>query len=92
MTKMTGSEDLTARASTILGGFGFRKADYWEGPIEVTAPISGQIIGRVRPASPSEVSGAVEAAHAAFLEWREIPAPKRGELIGGDRLSRAAAR
>jgi aldehyde dehydrogenase (NAD+) len=27
------------------------------------------------------VSGAVKAAHAAFIEWRGVPAPKRGELI-----------
>jgi aldehyde dehydrogenase (NAD+) len=44
-------------------------------------PISGQIVGHVYHAGPSEVSAAVEAAHAAFLEWREVPAPKRGELI-----------
>jgi aldehyde dehydrogenase (NAD+) len=81
MTKMTGSEGLAARTETILRGFGVRRADYWEGPLQVTAPISGQVIGRVQPASPGKVSGIVEVAHAAFLEWREVPAPKRGELI-----------
>jgi aldehyde dehydrogenase (NAD+) len=81
MTKMTGSEDLAARAGTILGGFGLRRQEYWDGPLEVTTPISGQVIGRVRPASPGEAGSAVKAAHAAFLEWREVPAPKRGELI-----------
>jgi aldehyde dehydrogenase (NAD+) len=81
MTKMTGSDDLAARAGTILGGFGLRRADYWDGPLEVTTPISGQVIGRIRHSSPGDARGAAEAAHAAFLEWREVPAPKRGELV-----------
>jgi aldehyde dehydrogenase (NAD+) len=81
MTKMTGSEDLAARAGTILGGFGLRRPEVWDGPLEVTTPISGQVIGRVKLVSPGEAGRAVQAAHAAFLQWREVPAPKRGELI-----------
>jgi aldehyde dehydrogenase (NAD+) len=81
MAKKTGSDDLAARAGTILAGFGVRSAHYSEGPLQVTTPISGQVIGRIRPASASAAAGAIEAAHEAFLEWRDVPAPKRGELI-----------
>jgi aldehyde dehydrogenase (NAD+) len=81
MTGMMGFDDLAARARTILAAFGVRKADYSDGPLEVATPISGQIIGRVHSAAPSEADAVVQAAHAAFLQWREVPPPKRGELI-----------
>jgi aldehyde dehydrogenase (NAD+) len=47
----------------------------------VRSPISGEVIGQVRDASPEDVSQAIEAAHAAFLTWRDVPAPRRGELV-----------
>ncbi|MET1110089.1 MAG: aldehyde dehydrogenase family protein, partial [Allosphingosinicella sp.] len=30
---------------------------------------------------PAEVASAVGRAHAAFLAWRQVPAPRRGELV-----------
>ncbi|MBI4724313.1 MAG: aldehyde dehydrogenase family protein, partial [Rhodomicrobium sp.] len=75
------SEDLAGGVEAILASFGVPAALYRDGSLEVTTPVSGQVIGRVHPASPSDVNGTVEAAHAAFLEWRNVPAPKRGELV-----------
>src|SRR6185436_16234700 len=34
-----------------------------------------------RESSPDEVRASVKKAHEAFLEWRNVPAPKRGELV-----------
>ena len=45
------------------------------------SPIDGQVIGGVPTASPTDVAGAVERAHAAFLAWRLVPPPRRGELV-----------
>jgi aldehyde dehydrogenase (NAD+) len=81
MTEMTGSEELAAKAGKVLGGLGVPRAAWRDGSHEVRTPISGQIIAHVHYAGPGAVSSAVEAAQAAFLEWREVPAPKRGELI-----------
>ena len=33
------------------------------------------------PASGHEIDAAIRAAHAAFLVWRDMPPPKRGELV-----------
>ncbi len=52
-----------------------------EGTLEVRSPISGEVIGCVHPSSGADVARAVEAAHAAFLQWRDTPPPKRGELV-----------
>jgi aldehyde dehydrogenase (NAD+) len=31
--------------------------------------------------SAAEVAGAIDRAHSAFLTWRTVPAPRRGELV-----------
>ena len=42
------------------------------------SPIDGQPIGRVAIGNPAAAS---ERAARAFLEWRNVPAPRRGELV-----------
>jgi aldehyde dehydrogenase (NAD+) len=49
--------------------------------IEKHSPIDGSALGRVTTATPAEVERAVGAAQRAFLAWREVPAPRRGELV-----------
>ena len=51
------------------------------GALQSRSPIDGQLIGAVAPASSADVSAACERAHQAFLAWRTVPAPRRGELV-----------
>jgi aldehyde dehydrogenase (NAD+) len=39
------------------------------------------VVATVREASPDDVEAAVARAHVAFLAWRSVPAPRRGELV-----------
>lgn len=48
--------------------------------IDVNNPATGEIIGSVPNLGRSETAAAIDAAHAAFLLWREKPAIERGEL------------
>jgi aldehyde dehydrogenase (NAD+) len=69
------------------GGF----AGEWigSGPeLEVITPIDGSRIAVVRQVTEQEYDRIVERAHAAFLAWRTVPAPKRGEIVRqlGNRL------
>ena len=48
---------------------------------EVFTPIDGSVLATVIEASPADYERAVVAAHAAFLHWRTVPAPKRGEVV-----------
>ncbi len=75
------SEDLAARAASILDSFGVPRARYSGGSLEAASPISGEVLGRVHAAGRNETAAAADAAHSAFLEWRTVPAPKRGELV-----------
>jgi len=49
--------------------------------LEARSPIDGSVLARLRAATPAEVDAAVERAHTAFLDWRKVPAPRRGELV-----------
>jgi aldehyde dehydrogenase (NAD+) len=44
-------------------------------------PATGQPLGSVPATSAAEYAAAVTAAGAAFLRWRELPAPRRGEIV-----------
>lgn len=47
----------------------------------VHSPIDGELIADFPMASAGQVDVAVSAADKAFISWRTVPAPKRGELI-----------
>jgi aldehyde dehydrogenase (NAD+) len=62
------------------GGF----AGEWigSGPdLEVITPIDGSRIATVKQVTEEEYDGIVARAHEAFLRWRTVPAPRRGELV-----------
>jgi aldehyde dehydrogenase (NAD+) len=68
-------------AAQILGELGVPRERFTGGARKVRSAITGEVIGRVRDATPAAVAQTVERAHRAFLAWRKLPAPKRGELV-----------
>src|SRR5271154_1167819 len=51
------------------------------GDLTVRTPITGEVIAHVPTITPEAANKAIAQAHTAFLEWRTVPAPKRGELV-----------
>ena len=51
------------------------------GDIAVRSPIDGAIIGQVAYDAPASIEAKIAAAETAFLSWRDVPAPRRGELV-----------
>jgi len=49
--------------------------------VQVHTPIDGSRIGEVKLASRADYEQVIAAAQEAFVSWRTVPAPKRGELI-----------
>ena len=45
------------------------------------SPIDGAVLGSVEVADAAGVAAAVGRAHNAFLAWRQVPPPRRGELV-----------
>jgi aldehyde dehydrogenase (NAD+) len=56
-------------------------ADPSGGDLSSTSPATGDRLARVRLAGLDEYEKVMERAAAAFLEWRMIPAPKRGDIV-----------
>src|SRR5687767_8962426 len=52
-----------------------------QGDLVSHSPIDGGVIGSVPSASTAEVAAATARAHDAFLAWRNVPPPRRGELV-----------
>jgi aldehyde dehydrogenase (NAD+) len=69
------------QVQSLLSELGAPRSAAAEGTLNVRSPISGEVIGRVQPSSGVDVARVVESAHAAFLQWRDTPPPKRGELV-----------
>jgi aldehyde dehydrogenase (NAD+) len=51
------------------------------GELAVKSPIDGSVIATVQLATAADYARCSKAAHEAFLRWRELPAPKRGEYV-----------
>ncbi len=67
--------------SATLKALGISAEDVSRGDIVVKSPIDGAEIGRVRSDSAAEVDAKIAASVVAFEAWRNVPAPRRGELI-----------
>jgi aldehyde dehydrogenase (NAD+) len=48
---------------------------------ETSVPATGETLGTFPKSGPEDVDRAVEAAKAAFEDWRLVPAPRRGEIL-----------
>lgn len=48
---------------------------------EIHSPIDGSVIAKLNFIGEKETNEIVDKAHKAFLEWRTVPAPIRGELV-----------
>ena len=49
--------------------------------IESLSPVDGKLIGTVKSGSKSDFDQIIKHSKKAFKEFRQIPAPKRGELV-----------
>jgi aldehyde dehydrogenase (NAD+) len=52
-----------------------------DGGLPASSPITGEITTRVALANVTDTRAAIASAHQAFYAWRQVPAPRRGELV-----------
>ena len=63
---------------------GVSDGESWFGngnPVDSISPINGQVIARVIQGSPEDYDRLIPKMEEAFCIWREVPAPKRGEIV-----------
>ena len=49
--------------------------------LTVRSPVDGETLATIPSATVDDAAGVVDAAHEAYLSWRLVPAPKRGEFV-----------
>jgi aldehyde dehydrogenase (NAD+) len=52
-----------------------------ETSIESYSPVDGQLIATVAAATKDDYDSVITTAQEAFLTWKTVPAPKRGEMV-----------
>ncbi|MDP3522773.1 MAG: aldehyde dehydrogenase family protein, partial [Hydrogenophaga sp.] len=84
---------LISEVDALLQRLGVSRTAYTGGSLPVRSPITGESIGAVPQATPAAATAAIAQAHAAFEMWRNVPAPRRGELVRllGEELRAAKA-
>ena len=65
----------------IMQRLGVAPEHYQQGEFAITTPIDGSVIGRVTLASAETVDDCIAKAQQAFEQWRQVTAPRRGELV-----------
>jgi len=81
MTIQTPIASAAAEAAAVLDRLGVAPALRAGGARPVRSPITGETMAAVQDATPEAARAAIDAAHQAFLAWRKVPAPRRGELV-----------
>ena len=79
-TQFPTTSDITADVTRSLKAIGV-DADAIAGDTEVRTPITGEVIFKVRTHNNDDIDAAVAKAAEAFVTWREVPAPVRGQLV-----------
>ncbi|MFS8038826.1 aldehyde dehydrogenase family protein [Xanthobacter sp. AM11] len=92
MASFPGTGVLPGAAQDILARLGV-PAQRLRGPRAARTPLTGEILAQVPELDAAQVEAAIGRAHAAFLAWRTVPAPRRGELVRllGEELRAAKA-
>jgi aldehyde dehydrogenase (NAD+) len=67
-------------ANDLLRSLGLDPATL-SGPLEVRSPIDGSTLASVATAAAADTTAAITRAQQAFVAWRDVPAPRRGELV-----------
>lgn len=72
---------MNTRVADILKQMDLDPSRFDGGNLTVTSPIDGGAMGNVQMDDQSSVDAKITAAQGAFLKWRQVPAPQRGELV-----------
>jgi aldehyde dehydrogenase (NAD+) len=81
VAKQAQAASLAAEVEHLLQSLDVPPFQYQGGTLAAHSPITGEVLAQVRETDASGAAAAIEKAHAAFLDWRLVPAPKRGELV-----------
>ena len=76
-----------------LAAAGLTQSDLTGGSLPVHSPIDGAEVARIGETQLADMPGIIAESVSAFKAWRDVPAPRRGELVRllGEELRAAKA-
>ena len=72
---------MAAETAHLMNAIGVPAGAFARGNMTSISPITGERIGSVAETSADQADAIIGRAHEAFREWRNVPAPRRGELV-----------
>src|SRR3546814_10749923 len=72
---------LATETRDILQRLGVDPALSEGGTLVVRSPITGDEIAKVLETTPGDADALIAEAQSAFSQWRNVPAPRRGEFV-----------
>ncbi len=75
------ANSMISDVESVLATLGVMPARYSGGTLAARSPITGETVAEVPQDDAAGADAKIDAAHDAFLQWRNVPAPHRGELI-----------
>ncbi len=72
---------MTTSATPLMATLGVAPQALQSGNLATVSPIDGQLLAQVHTAPVFDVAAAAGRAQAAYLRWRLMPPPQRGELV-----------
>jgi len=72
---------LAAETESLLASLGVARERHSNGTLAAHSPITGEVLAQLPEATAEAAGKTIESAHAAFRAWRDVPAPRRGELV-----------
>ncbi len=73
--------DMGQHVEALLDGLGLDRRVWTLGAMPSITPLTGEQVGLVCVADAAAIDEALGHATAAFRAWRNVPAPRRGELV-----------
>ncbi len=94
MTVHVPDSKLAGEARRILEALGVEARRLKGADLVVHSPIDGRPLATLDEATAADAKAAIGRAHAAFLKWRSVPGPRRGEFVRllGEELRAAKAK
>ncbi len=93
MTTTAAKPGFEAETDRLLAGLGVARDLYTGGTLVARSPIDGATLAHLPETPAGEAAASIDRAQAAFHIWRDVPAPRRGELVRllGEELRAAKA-
>jgi aldehyde dehydrogenase (NAD+) len=74
-------QDMNSELQAAWAALGLAPGGLAGGTLAVRSPIDGSVLARLHEHDTADAAAAIGRAAAAFARWRDVPAPRRGELV-----------